>query len=293
MRARSRLRMLAVALAVAVAGPWTTAHADDWPVPGDPWLDRGVILGDVSFPSVGAVGFRVELPTGGELDALGWLGASFGSGDMVAIGGYAWEANTNQPGMWFTHPHGTQGPDVSVYADGAPVFEFHQDRTQGAAEAGGGSSYLPGTYDVVIWAATNAPSATTRFRLHAPADATLLNETTSTSTFMRTAHDFTGTARASVMASQAIAAAELNVSTSVDITHAFFGEFGARGGFVGTPVTVPLATYSGPTGTHDTNGQVRFDDTPAGAYTFTLNADADANAGPTGPFVAGADIEEP
>ena len=296
MRARSALRMLVAVVALAVAGPWTTAKADDWPAPGDFYAGRGVILADVAFPSGGAAGFRVNLPTGGEIDAVGRLdwGTVHGD-DMFAVGGYVWNVDTQREVQWFTFAHQQTGPDVYVTGSGSTVVDRH-DVVSGPTfiQAGIPPTVAPGTYGVVIWAATNSASPTSRFRLHAPADATLLNETTSSSTFMRTLRQFSGTAGAAVVAPPQISAyAAVNMSTSIDVAHSLYGEFGAGPNLPRTGTTVPTASYTDSAGRHDCAGQVMFNGAAGGPYTFTLNAMADANAGPIEPFVAGADIETP
>jgi len=309
MSIRSRLAMLGVAVLMAVVGPWTGANADDWPTPpGDFFAGRGVILSDVAIPSNGAAGFRINVPTQGEIDVLGWLGtAALSDNEMIAIGGYMWNVDTGNGVEWFTFPHQSAGPAAEVHVYGLPAVEQHTaNPRQGWAESGIPPIVNPGTYDVVIWAATNATGATTRFRVHAPADATLLNQTTSASTFMRSLQQFTdtgtGTGSADVVAAPpneggvvtpaAGAYAAVGMSTSLDIANSLFGEFVA-GPSLAFPASTPIATCSEPTGTRYCHGQVVYNGSPAGAYTFTINASADVTGGPLEPFVAGTDIVTP
>src|SRR5438270_7556357 len=102
MRTRSRLLMLGAVAVMAASGPWTGASADDWPAPGgDPFAGQGIVLADTSFPSTGGVGFRVTLPTGGDIDVVGWIdtgsprsGHGSAADDTVAIGGLVWNPET-------------------------------------------------------------------------------------------------------------------------------------------------------------------------------------------------------
>lgn len=307
MRTRSRLAMLGVATLMAVAGPWTGANADDWPTPpGDFFAGQGVVLSDVSFPSNGSVGFRINVPTQGAIGVEGWLGAPTPyNDDLIAIGAYMWNVDTGHGVEWILFPHQGAGPAVEVRGSGIPAVEQHASNpSQGWEQAGMNPVVYPGTYDVVIWAASNSTGATTRFRLHAPADATLVNQTTSTSTFMRPLQQFTGTASADVVAGlpiddsnvatpAAAAYAAVGMSTSLDVANSLFGEFVAGPNLPGLPVSAPVATCSEPTGTRYCHGQVIYNGAPAGAYAFTINAAVDANAGPTEPFVAGTDIVAP
>jgi hypothetical protein len=305
MRIRSRLTMLGVAAVLATAGPWTGARADDWPAPGgDPFAGQGVVLADVALPSTGGVGFRVSLPTGGTLDLLGWVdsgspapgGGSTGD-DMVVVGGLV--SRTVLPGprpdLWFLFPHRNGGPEVRVQGAGTTLVDQHSsDGTDMWLGVGGGSPTFPaGTYTIVIWAATNSPTATTRFRLHASADATLLHQTVSTTAFLRGLRQFNGGAAAAVDTPAGVAtSAAVDKSTGVDIAHMLYGGFAVSAKpppLVSTP-TLPLAHYFGPDGRHTVSDQVQFNGTAAGSYTFTLDNDVWATSAP---FVAGVDLLTP
>jgi len=154
------------------------------------------------MPSTGAVGFRVTLPTGGEMDSLGWIDSSAAApDDMVALGESDWDVSdpTGDSGRGVT-TWAVGGSDVRVEESGVTVIDRRGDTQSDTwLESGVGiGGYSPGTYDIVLWGATSSPGATTRFRLHVPADATLVDETTSSSAFLRTQRQFTGTAGATV-----------------------------------------------------------------------------------------------
>jgi len=302
MRIRSRLTMLGVAAVMAAAGPWTGASADDWPAPGgDPFAGQGTVVADVSLPSTGGVGFKLTLPTGGLLDLLGWIdtgspaaGGGSAADDMTAIGGIVWnlEAPPPRPNMWFLFPQLNSGPDLRAQAAGVTVLD---QRGSGGTDlwegVGGGAPNFPaGTYQVIIWAATNSPNATTRFRLHAATDATLLNQTVSTTAYLRGLRQFSGTAVAAIDAPSVAASASLAQSTSVDVTHTLYGGFNVGGVSTGVPA-ISAAHYTDPDGvSHPVSSQAMFNGgTPSGTYTFTL----DHHAWTTEPFVAGVDLVAP
>lgn len=296
MRHRSRVSLLAAAIAVAVAGPWTGARADDWPAPGgDPFAGVGVVAADVSMTSNGALGLRVTLPTPGAIDLLGWIDpdpAGAAPDDMVAIGGYRWNvlATDRRPSLF---QFAASGGDEAVRIDSGGDHIVDQRGSAGERwlGLGAGSSNVPaGTYDMVIWAATSAPTTTTRFRVRLPADATVDYQTSTDAAFLRTLRQFTGTASATVEQSAVVAAAAVGESTSVDVTHQFFGEF-VQGR--ADQSTVPYGHYTAPDGTHNTYGQTFLNRQPSGAYTFTIDNTAYANPGGVQPFVTGVDLAMP
>lgn len=303
MHIKSRVTMLCVLAMLGVAGPWSGASADDWPAPGgDPFASDGVVLADLSLPSTGAVGFRVTLPTGGILDALGWIdtgspanGGGSADDDSTAIGGLFWHADQPpgpRPNIWFLVPNLNSGPDVRASAIGATfVDERSPSGTDLWEGVGAGSTgFAPGTYDVVVWAATNSPSATTRFRLRASPDATLVNETVSTTAFLRGLRQFSGTASAAVDTLEIAPSVAVDESTSIDVTHTLYGGFNVGIVQPGGAPTIPLAHYTGPDGVHTVSTQAHFNGSAAGSYTFTLDNDVWAT---WEPFVAGADLVTP
>jgi hypothetical protein len=303
---------------VALAGPWTPARADDWPGPGDPFAGQGVVLADVALPSTGGVGVRVTLATAGEIDAVGWIdtgdprsGNRAAADDMVAVGGVDWDVNAPATG-----PRGNSittytlgGPDVHVQKSGESVVDQRGSGGESWLDSGFGAGFPAGTYDVVIWAATNAPGATTRFRLHAPAGATLDNETVSSSAFLRAQRQFDGTAGATVDAlpvttsvpvlgnAPAVgASASVDQSASVSVSGSLFGVFLIPSGLLLAPFAdspVPFGRYTGPDGSHGVSGQAWLRGGSAGGYTFTLDKEAYLGTAGAEAFVTGTDITSP
>ena len=79
-------------------------------------------------------------------------------------------------------------------------------------------------------------------------------------------------------------------STSADVNDRLFGEMIAA---IQVQHSEPVGTYTGPDGSHPVYGQEWLDNAPAGAYTYTFDNTAYANAGGLQPFVAVADLAAP
>lgn len=286
-----RLRLAGLICATALAGPWTAAHADDWPFP-DPAAGHGVIVADMAFHSATGVGLRLTLKKAGEVDVLTW--ADFGahktvpSDEGISNGGVMWNVRTpNSPmftsygDMWSTTS------DFYVNGYGNTVFD---SRGSAATAAGGdeiGIRDVPaGTYDLVLWTASNVSHIDARYRVHAPKGARLLHQSVSNRTFRLAQRDFAGTANVIAENGGAGTSAIVGGSAHLTVRNKFFGAFSMPSDFV---VTTGFGSYSGPTGTHQVqNDDATFTGTPAGSYTFTVSAGAGGE-----PLVTGIDIGAP
>lgn len=289
MRGR-RLRLAGLVCAIALAGPWTSAHADNWPFP-DPAAGHGVIVGDMAFHSATGVALRLTLKKAGEVDVLWW--ADFGphttvpSKEGIANGGVMWNVRTpNSPTFSAYGDLWSATSDFYVNGNGTTVVDSRGAApTPGAGDMVGMGDVPAGTYDLVLWTASNVSHIDARYRVHAPKGSKLHRLSVSTRTFRLDQRDFAGTA--SVDAEYgAGGTAIVGESAHITVRNKFFGAYRMPAVF-GVPTG--FGSYSGPTGTHQLQGvDAVFAGTPAGGYTFTVNASAGDE-----PLVTGIDIGVP
>jgi hypothetical protein len=285
---RPRLAGLGVAIAVVLGGPWTAANADEWP-DDDPAAGHGVVIASMAVNAAAGVGYRFTMKTAGEVDLYEFVGltgaakSDEGMSDGVAI----WNVRTPASPMLWGYGNG-QSPNSDFYLNGNG--DTIVDTRGSSADWGVGDAIemfqVPaGTYDVILWSATNARHMETRFRLHAPKGSKLVRRTVATRTFRLVQRQFSGTASVSAQPSLAGGTAMVNETANVAIRHKFFGAFALPSTLADTG---GLGSYSGPTGTHQVQNDEMFVGAPAGAYSFTVDAGAGWE-----PLVAGADISPP
>lgn len=287
MRARRpRLVGLVAAIAITLAGPWTAAHADDWPHP-DPGY--GVILADMRVHSAAGVGFRFTLKKQGEVDFLHWAGLAVAtkSDQGIADGIAIWDVRT--PGSPLYYGYGdTSAPtsDFFLKANGTTVVDSRGGSSGESVDDITRFFRLPaGTYDLVLWTASNAPHLESRFRLRAAKGTKLVRRIVSTRTFRLVQRAFSGTASASAKYQTFGGVAMVDETTHLAVRNEFYGGFSLPNEVLAAP---SVGSYSGPTGTHQVQGDELFAGAPAGTYTFTVDAGVGWE-----PLVAGVDIGAP
>ncbi len=286
---RQRLAGLVVGTVVVLAGPWTAANADDWPGPGpDPAAGHGVVLADVTTHSAAGAGFRFTLKKEGEVDLL-WrvaLDTNAKSDQGVALGVDLWNVGTHAQMFSGYEDERPVSSDSFVNASGLTVADSRGSSANGLPQSIIEQLFQApaGTYDVVLWTASNARDVESRFRLQAPKGSKLLRRTLSTRTFRLGQRQFAGTANVKAEYAGTGGSVLVNDTAHLALHDKFYGAFALPS----TADTGTFGSYSGPTGTHQVQQDELFDGAPSGAYSFTAEVDADWE-----PVVAGVDMTAP
>jgi hypothetical protein len=286
---RPRLAGLVIATAIVLAGPWTAANADDWPGPGpNPAAGHGVILADVTTHSAAGVGFRFTLKKEGEVDLL-WragLAANAKSDQGLALGADLWNVGTHAQMFYGYEDVQPFSSDSYLDASGRTVADSRGSSADGLPQSIIEQLFHApaGTYDVILWTASNARDVESRFRLQAPKGSKLVRRTVSTRTFRLGQRQFSGTASVKAEYDGIGGSALVNETAHLAVRNRLYGAFALPS----TLDTGPSGSYTGPTGTHQVQQDALFNGAPAGAYSFTADVDADWE-----PVVAGVDMSAP